>query len=248
MNSDKFGETEMTNGNTDFSQRKAAIVAGGSILIVAIVAGFATFFVLDTLFVPGDAAATTNNIKASEMLFRTGLLGWLIILICDVLAAWGLYVFFKQVNKSVSLLTAWLRLVYTAILGVALLNFVIVLLLISGADYLRAFETDQLDTQVLLFLNAFYGLWDIGLVVFGFHLLGLSYLVFKSGYVPKILGILLILAFVGYLITSGANLLLPNYENYKATIKLVFLVPMVFGEFGLALWLLFRGGKGSPVK
>ena len=131
MNSDKFGETEMTNRNTDLSQRKAAIVAGGSILIVAIVAGFATFFVLDTLFVPGDAAATTNNIKASEMLFRTGLLGWLIILICDVLAAWGLYVFFKQVNKSVSLLTAWLRLVYTAILGVALLNFVIVLLLIK---------------------------------------------------------------------------------------------------------------------
>ena len=174
---------------------------------MAIVAGFATLFVLDGLFVPGDAAATTSNIKASEMLFRAGFLGWLIILICDVLAAWGLYVFFKRVNKSLSLLTAWFRLVYTAILGVALLNFVIVLLLLSGADYLTAFETDQLHAQVLLSLNAFYGLWDIGLVVFGFHLLGLSYLVFKSGYIPKILGILLIFAFVGYLITSGGNLL-----------------------------------------
>ena len=134
MNSDKLEETEMTNRNTDLSQRKAAIVAGGSILIVAIVSGFATLFVLDTLFVPGDAAATSDNIKASEMLFRTGLLGWLIILICDVLAAWGLYVFFKRVNKSLSLLTAWLRLLYTAILGVALFNIVIVLLLLSGAD------------------------------------------------------------------------------------------------------------------
>jgi hypothetical protein len=135
--------------------------------------------------------------------------------------------------------------VYTAILGVALLNFVYVLLLLSGADYLTAFETNQLHAQVLLFLNAFYGLWDIGLVVFGFHLLGLGYLVFKSGYIPKILGILLVLASAGYLITSGGNLLLPNYENYSSIIKIAFIVPMVLGEFGLALWLLLRGGKGS---
>lgn len=108
MNSDKLGEIKMTNRNADTSLRQAAIVAGGAIIIMALAAGFAVSFVFESVIVPGDATATANNIKASEMLFRIGIFSWLIIFICDVLAAWGLYVFLKPVNKSLSLLTAWL--------------------------------------------------------------------------------------------------------------------------------------------
>jgi len=237
----------MTNRIVDVSMRKAAIIAGVAILIMAMAAVFATDFVHERLIVPEDAAATTNNIKGSEMLFRAGVLSWLIILICDVLAAWGLYVFLKPVNKSLSLLMAWFRLVYVAILGAALLNLVIVLLLVRG-DYLAALGIDQLQAQVMLFLNAFNNIWSIGLVVFGFHILVLGYLVFKSGYIPKYLGVLLIIAFFGYLITNIANLLLPDYENYRAIIEWIFLVPMVVGELGLALWLLIKGVRVQQVQ
>ncbi len=241
-----LGKIQTTSGTSDTSRRHAAIVAGSSLLIMAIAAGFAVGFVFDSLIVPGDAAATANNLENSEMLFRAGIFSWLLIFILDVLVAWGLYVFLKPVNKSLSLLTAWLRLAYTAILGVALLNLVFVLLLSSGADYLKAFESEQLQALVLLFLNAFDGIWSVGLVVFGLHLFLLGYLVFKSGYVPKILGVLLIIASFGYLLTDGANLLLPNNEAFISTLEMIFMLPMILGEVGLALWLLFKGLKVRP--
>lgn len=233
----------MTKTIADVSQRKAAIVAGISIILMAVTAGFAYGYVFNSLIVPGDAAATTTNLKTSEQLFRAGVFGWLVILILDVVVAWGLYVFLKEANSSLSLLTAWLRLTYAAILGAGLLSLAAVLLLLGGADYLNIFATDQLDALVLLFLNGFEGIWNIGLVVFGCHLLLLGYLVFQADYVPNILGVLLIIAAFGYLIVDAANLLLPTYEAYTEMIELAFILPMTIGEVGFGLWLLIRGGK-----
>lgn len=108
---------------TDISLRKAAIVAGLGLLIMTILAIFANFFVLQSLIVPGDAATTANNIMANELLFRLGICSFIIVAILDVVVAWALYVLLKPVNKSLSLLSAWFRLVYAAILGIALVNF-----------------------------------------------------------------------------------------------------------------------------
>ncbi len=113
---------KMTARIADMSQRKAAIVAGFGYLITIIPAFFVYFFVFPSLIVPGDAATTANNIMASEGLFRTGIVSWLIVLTCDVVAAWALYVFFKQANKSLSLLAAWFRLMHAAIFGITLLS------------------------------------------------------------------------------------------------------------------------------
>ena len=195
MNSNK-----MTARFADISLRKAAIVAGFGLLIMFIPAIFAHFYVLPSLIVPGDAATTANNIMANELLFHMSICSWLIVIILDLVVAWALYVLLKPVNKSLSLLAAWFRLMHVAIFGSAFVNLFSVLQLLSGADYLTVFETDQLHAQVMLFLNAFdYGLL-IGLVFFGFHLFVLGYLVFKSGYIPRILGVLLIIASFGYLI------------------------------------------------
>ena len=226
----------MTNTVADISLRKAALVAGFGLLIMTIFYVFADFFVFQNLVVPGDATTTANNIIASEMLFRTGICCILIVLICDVVVAWALYVFLKQANKSLSLLTAWLRLVYAAMLGIALLNFVIVLILLNGADYIAVFQTDQLHANVMLSINAFYDVWAVGLIVFGFHLLMLGYLVFKSDYIPKILGILFIAAGLSYLNDYFGNLLFPAFDPI---ISLV----LGWGELIFMFWLLFKGGK-----
>ena len=224
----------MTNRIADISLRKAALVAGWGLLIMTIFAVFAIYFVFQNLIVPGDATTTANNIMASEMLFRIGICSILIVLICDVVVAWALYVFLKQVNKSLSLLAAWLRLVYAAMLGIGLLNLVIVLILLSGANYLAVFETDQLHAQVLLFLNAFNDVWALGLIVFGFHLVTLGYLVFKSNYIPKVLGVLLILAGFSYLIDYFGKFLFPNFD---VPISMV----LGWGELIFMFWLLFKG-------
>jgi len=101
---------------------------------------------------------------------------------------------------------------------------------------------------MLLFLNTFNNTWLIGLVFFGLHLFVLGYLIFKSGYIPRILGILLIVASIGYLIDSFANFLLPNYTEYKDIFLLVVVVPGIIGELSLTFWLLFKGAKIPDMK
>ena len=235
--SKRLGEIEMTNSIADSSLRKAAIVAGLGLLVMSIFAIFAQFSVIQGLIVPGDAAATSNNIMANEMLFRLGIVSFMIVIICDVIVAWGLYVLLKPVNKNLSLLTAWFRLAYAAIFAVALANLFYALQLLSGADYLAAFEPNQLQAQVMLSLDAFHAGWTIGLVIFGLHLALLGYLAFKSGYIPKILGILLIIAGFGYFINSFIFFLVPNYE---AIISLFTFI----GELLFMFWLLWKGVKG----
>ena len=219
----------MTNRITDISLRQAAIVAGVGSLIMDILAPFAEFSVRQGLIVPGDAATTAQNIMANESLFRLAIYLYLIVAILDVVVAWALYVFLKPVNQSLSLLTAWFRVVYAAILAIVLLNFVIALQLLSGADYLTVFETGQLQAQMMVFLSAFdYG-WQIGLAIFSLHLLLLGYLVYKSGgYIAKILGVLLIMASFGYLIDSSGNLLSPTYEANIALFTFIGELLLVF--------------------
>lgn len=229
---------------SNITARKAAIITGTAILIMTAAAVSATDLTIGNLIVPGDPAATTNNIRASEMLFRFGVFSWLITLVCDVLAAWGLYIFLKPVNKDLSLLMAWLRLVYVALLGTAMLNYIKVLLLISGDNYVSGFGVEHLQSQVMLLVNAFDNMWSIGLFVFGLHVFLLGYLSYKSGYIPKIFGILLIIAFAGYAITTLGNLLIPDYDNYRMVLGLIFILPML-SEVALGLWLLIKGGKVS---
>jgi len=241
MNSNKLGGIEMTNRIADLSLRKAAIVAGLGLLIMTISAIFANFIVLESLIVPGDAAITANNIIASEGLFRSGICSFIIVIIMDVVVAWALYVLLKPVNKSLSLLAALFRLVYAAIFGIALVNLFSVLQLLSGADYLTAFEPNQLHAQVMLFLKAFSYGWTIGLIFFGIHLFILGYLIFKSDYIPKILGVLVIIAGLGYIIDSFVIFLLPNYDVTIAMFTFI-------GELLLMLWLLLKGAKIPEMK
>jgi hypothetical protein len=222
---------------TDVSLRTSAIVAGLGLLLMAILAPVANFGILQKLVVLGDAITSANNIMASAGLFRLGICLFLIVAILDVVVAWALYVLLKPVHPSLSLLAAWLRLTYAAVFVSALNNLLIVLQLLNGSDYLNAFETNQLRAQAMLSLSAFTHGWDMGLAVFGLHLLVLGYVVFKSGNLPRFLGILVVIAGLGYLVDSLGKLLSPSYN---LTISLFTFI----GEVLLILWLLWRGVKG----
>ena len=230
-----------SNNIANISQRKAAIIAGLGYLIMTILAPFANFFVLESLIVPGDAATTANNIIANELLFRISICCLLIVIICDIVVAWALYILLKPVNKSLSLLTAWFRLVYATIFGIALVSLFSVLQLLSCSDYLTVFDQNQLQAQVMLFFNMFNYGWSIGIVFFGLHLFVLGYLIFKSGYMPRILGILVIVASLGYLIDNFAIILFPNYDVEIGMFTFI-------GELLLLLWLLFKGSKIPEIK
>jgi asparagine N-glycosylation enzyme membrane subunit Stt3 len=110
------------------------------------------------------------------------------------------------------------------------------------------FETDQLHAQVMLSIDAFNIGWKVGLVLFGIHLLVSGYLAFKSGFMPKFLGILLIITGFGYLIDSFANFLLPNYTDYETIFLMIVAIPGIIGEISLMFWLLIKGVKLPQIK
>ena len=230
----------MATDSIEISQQQAARVAGLGYLAIILLAVFAEFFVRTALFVPGDVTATVNNIMENDLLFRIGIISWIVVVACDVVVTWALYVLFKPVSHTIALLSSLFRLVYIAIKGAALVYFLFALQLLSGADYLSVFELGQLHAQVMLYLGGHNYGFLIGLVFFGIHCFILGYLVYKSGFFPKVIGILLMIACFGYLIDSFANFLMPNYASYQDMMLLVVAVPAFFAEISFCIWLLFK--------
>ena len=234
------GEMLITNRMVDSanktSLRTAALIAGIGLLIMVVAAPFAELFVFPKLVVPGNAAETTQNIIANKTLFTSAIFGYLITFICDLIVAWALYVLLKPVNEELSLLTAWFRWVYTVIALDALLNLVTVLRILNASDILTGSQLDQFSAQVMLSIQAFRSHWYFGLIFFGIHLGLLGYLAIRSKYIPSILGVLLIIAGSGYLLTNLKPFLFP-------TINLDFAEYTFYGELIFMLWLLIKGPR-----
>ncbi len=233
----------MTGTNNEISLRKAAIIAGFGYLMVFLVSILGTSFALDKLIVLGDAVTTSNNIMANKSLFRFGITCWIIVIAFDALVAWALYILFKPTNKSLSLLSALFRIIFVVIFGYSFIDYFSVLQLFSGADYLKVFEISQLQAQAMLLINAQDYAMHLSFFFFGLHIFILGYLILKSGYVPKFLGFLLIVASCGYLIDSFGNFLSSSYANNESLFIVFVAVPAVISEFSLTIWLLFKGRK-----
>jgi hypothetical protein len=221
--------------------RKTSRLTGVLYFIIIITGMFAEFFVRANLIVPGDASATTNNIVASESLFRLNIFADLIMIICDVGLAILFYLLLKPVSKPLALLASFFRLAQATSLGVNLLNMFFVLQLISGAKYFAVFDPAQLNAFVMMFLESHSTGYTLALVFFGFNLIILGVLMYKSGYFPKTLGVIITIAASAYLLDASAKILLVNYNSYQEIITMAVLVPAFFGELALCLWLLFKG-------
>lgn len=222
------------------NQRKSALIGGTALIIMALVAFFSYGFVHENLVLQEDASATFNNLTSSTMLFKAEIFGWIIILIADIVVTWAFYIFLEPINRSLALLAACLRLTYTTILGMAILNLVVVLLLSSGT-----FTINQLQAHVMLFLKVFETIWAIDLIIFGGHLMVIGYIAFKSSEIPNVISILLLLAAIGYIIINLFITFFSQYDTVISILKLIFNIPMILGELGFGIWLLIRGGKAS---
>lgn len=228
-------------------QRKAAW-AGGIALIIMTLAAFLSYgYIHGSLIIEGDTNATFRNIQTSSMLFQAEIFGWLVILICDIVAAWAFYIVLKPIHRNLSLLSAWFRLIYTAILGMAIVSLLSAAHLTGKINNLSSFPTDFLQAQMLLHLEAFDSTWSIGLIVFGGHLLITGYVALQSKAIPKLVSILLLLASAGYIAIHAWGTFLPQYDRVLSLLETIFMVPMFAGEFGFGLWLLFKGGKSRKV-
>lgn len=228
------------------SIQKTARMAGLLYLLIAICAPVSMMYIPSKLIVSGDAAATVNNILASELLFHSGIVGDSVVFLSEIVLTVLLYVLLKPISKTLALVAAFARLAMAVIQGINLLNYSFVLLLLSGAHYLSVFKTDQLQALVLLFLDAHKSVEVIWGIFFGLHLLALGFLVFKSGYFPKIIGTLLVIGSFGYLMDGYRYFLFPSNQAIS-TITSVLLGISVAGELPFFLWLLLKGINVQPL-
>ncbi len=218
--------------------KKNARIAGGLYFIYIITTMFANVS-RSKLIVSGDAVATANNIRASEGLFRIGFMSDVLAGVLFLLAAWALYVLLKSVDENIALLFVLLNLGGVAVQCLNMLNLFSAALLLSGADYLKVFQVDQLQALAMLFIDLYKNGFMIAQVFYGAWLFPLGYLVFKSGYLPKILGILLMIECFGWLMYPFQFFLFPAY----AVISYLSFAVGFIGEFSLTLWLLIKGVK-----
>jgi len=224
------------------SARRTAKIAGLLYLVNAMTGFFGIIYVPSRLIVSGNAAATANNIVASERLFRLGITSELICAVEFVFVIWALHRLLGDVNKSLASLMVILGLAFVPIMCVNAMNGIAALLLVRGADFLSVFDLSRRQALAMLFLDLHRYGYLIGWI-FGIWFFPLGVLVFKSGFLPRFLGVLLIAAGVGYVADSITPLLLPGYENVVGRIAII---ALTLGEPALILWLLIVGAKDQP--
>lgn len=216
--------------------RKYALIAGWSIILMAFVAGYSYGYVFNAMVDETDWQMTCMRISSNQGIYLSGIAGWVLIIVLDVVVGWSLWRFFSATNEMTAGLVGLSRLVYASILTLAIYYL--------HQSYYMASSLALMDLHGVI--CAFQKVWSMGLILFGIHLLGLALLVFQSTYVPKVFGFLLILAGLGYLIVHmGRNAGLSS--ELINQLELLFSLPMMIGEVGFAVWLVVKGGKNIQV-
>lgn len=220
------------------AQRVAARVVG-LLYLIQMATGVFGQSVRDHLIVRGDAAKTAQNIVGSEPLFRLSIAGDLITYILVIALIWALYVLLRPVNRNWALLGVFFRLVENAILCVATINSLAVLRLLSGADYLKTFSINQLNSLATLALGVQGLAMNVGFILLGLGSAVFAYLLLKSGYIPKVLAIWGIFSSLVLALVTLGIMVFPTL----AALGMAYMLPMGIYEVALGFWLLFKGLK-----
>jgi hypothetical protein len=223
---------------------KNARTAGFIYLLLTLAAPVRFMYVPSALFVHGNAAATANNIAAHETLFRFGIVSDLFCGTICIFLTLALYRLFKGVDQDLAVLMVILGgLLPAAIDFFNVLNDAAALLLVRGADFLSAFEKPQRDALAMLFLHLHHQEIVAAEIFWGLWLFPLAVLVYRSRFLPRFLGVWLIINGFAYLAMSFTGLLLPQYEDMVGNIAF----PALLGEMAFVLWLLIKGAKEQTV-
>ncbi len=221
------------------SDKKNARIAGLLYLLLAIIAPYGVMYVPSKTIVRGDAVATANNILANEFLFRTGIVSHLISVIIFLFLVLVLYRLLKQVNEHQAKLMVALVIVQIPIVFL-IETFKITSLMILKGEVLKTLAPEQLQDLAMMFLKIHgYGLSMLEIFM-GLWLIPFGQLVYKSGFIPRILGVLLLIAGIGYIVDSFTFMLFPNYRAFTFQPALIF---SGLGELSTMLWLLIKGVK-----
>ncbi len=213
-------------------------VSGISYLMIFLTGFYANFFVLEAIVVSTDPITTVTNFIEYRPMLRAGILGFLAMLFFDVVLVGSLYYVTNKVNRRMTILASGFRMLHALAFAVALAS----LFHIYGmTDPATGLDLNQLEPKITLALENFDSIWTLGLLFFGVHLFLLGYLCIKSNGIAKGLGVMLLLAALGYLTDCSAKLFMGNYVDYQEVFGLLVIILGVVGELTFTIWLLFKG-------
>jgi hypothetical protein len=211
------------------SQRKASLTAGIALALLAALSVFGNFVAINPLVTPGEAAATAQSILASETMFRWGIASLILVAIGDIIVAAALLTLFRSVNRGVSTAAAWFRAAYAAVYLTGISQLLIAVTVLADPE------------QALRAIEAFHIIWQAGLILFAVHLLLEGYLAYRANFMPKVFGILLAVAGLGYLADGFGAVLISDYSLGIGRFTFV-------GEVALIFWLLIKGIRMTAPK
>lgn len=228
----------MEEHRVEASPRVLSRIGGVLYLIIIAIGLFGEAFIRDRIIVSGDATATAANIRSMESLWRFGIAAELFLLICAVISTWIFFILLRPVSRDLAWLATFFNLVSIALEAAIQLQLLAALFPLGNAGYLRAFVPEQLYAMASLSVRLHSHGFGVSLIFFGWVCLVWGYLIFRSGYLPKAIGVLMQIAGLSYLTNSFALLLAPDFAN---RIFPAILVPAFVGETSLCLWLLVKG-------
>lgn len=218
--------------------RLVARVGGVLYLIIIVLGALGEAVVRGSIVVPGNATATAANLRSMEWLWRLGIAGEIVLLTCAIALALILYVLLRPVSRDLALLAVFFNLVSIAVEGVAAVSLAAALHPVKSAAYVKAFTPQQLDVIAVLSIRSHTAGFGIALIFFGVECVILGYLISRSGYMPRAIGVLMQIAGGCYVINSFALLLSPPLSSRLFP---TILIPSLIAELSLALWLLVKG-------
>jgi hypothetical protein len=218
--------------------RFLARVAGVLYLIVIALGALGEAVVRGSIVVPGNATATAANLRSMEWLWRLGVAGEVVLLTCAIALALILYILLRRVSRDLALAAVFFNLVSIAIEGVAAVSLAAALLPLMSAPYLNAFAPEQISALAMLSVRTHTAGFGIALIFFGAECVILGYLIYRSGYMPRSIGVLMEIAGICYVINSFALLLSPPLSSRLFP---AILIPPLVAELSLAVWLLVKG-------
>lgn len=220
---------------TTLTNRTIALITGTSLILMTIIAGLTMGGVFAPLL-SMDLNKLTQALPQYGQTVLLGLIGWVLILIMDVIVSWGVYRYYRDSKPFKAIISGMLRMIYSLILGVAIIQLIL------------AYIERGHPESFLKLLNRFEAIWQFGLIIFGIHLLYLAPLVCKKKSAQQLISALLFIAGIGYVLSNILNLFISDYDSIRGSVESVFILPMILGEFGLASWLVIKGGKQTTVQ
>ena len=208
----------------------------GVIFLVAVVAGsIGEAIVPNMLVVPGDAATTAHNITTNDLLFRLGFVAYIVEALTDVALTFFLYVLLRPVRGNLAFSSVLFRLMATATFAFGEIFYFAQTLILRGDAYLNTFSTQQLQTLALLSFNVYGASGSLSTIFYGTGSIILGYLIWRSGYLPRIIGALWVIGGFGFVIATLVFFIAPAYASF------LLMLPMIIALVALGLWLLVKG-------